>query len=264
MAPWIPSPNFHRGRRRPLAFVVWHSTESTERAGAAAAVARNWFALRSSKVSAHVVADAAGVVECVKPGDTAWHCANGNADGYGVEVVGRAGQGDGWTDEYSLAAIRHACTWIRTLPALEGVPARWLTDDQLRRRQPGHTTHAQVARVLGGTTHTDPGPAFPLDYVMRQLGGRLVPGLAAQTSESLPAVRLDDRGPAVASLQRWLNSHDWTPDLPLLVPDGIYGRRTAAVVRAAQAQCGVTGPDADGTVIGPRTRAALWARGWRA
>jgi peptidoglycan hydrolase-like protein with peptidoglycan-binding domain len=49
----------------------------------------------------------------------------------------------------------------------------------------------------------------------------------------------------------------------VLKPDGDYGPKTVAVVRAAQEQCGVTGPDAVGTPVGPRTKAAFWARGWR-
>jgi hypothetical protein len=73
-------------------------------------------------------------------------------------------------------------------------------------------------------------------------------------------MRADSR---VIALQRWLNAYDWTPDLPLLRPDGTYGDQTAEVVKAAQAQCGVTGSDADGRIVGPRTTAAFAARGAR-
>ena len=90
-----------------------------------------------------------------------------------------------------------------------------------------------------------------------------LPGFAARTWESLPTLREGDTGRGVESLQRWLNRHDWTPDLPLLDPDGIYGPATVRVVFAAQRQCGVTGPDADGTIVGPRSKRAFWAKGWR-
>ena len=69
--------------------------------------------------------------------------------------------------------------------------------------------------------------------------------------------------PRVAALQRFLNAHDWTPNLPLLPVTGNYLDGTRDVVRRAQAQCGVTGPDADGTTVGPRTSAAFAARGAR-
>jgi CHAP domain len=67
----------------------------------------------------------------------------------------------------------------------------------------------------------------------------------------------------VIALQRFLNAYNWWPALPLLSPLGNYLEQTVAVVKAAQAQCGVTGPDADGTIVGPRTIAAFAARGAR-
>jgi surface antigen len=73
-------------------------------------------------------------------------------------------------------------------------------------------------------------------------------------------MRADSR---VVALQRFLNAYPWRPALPLLPPTGNYLTQTRDVVRSAQAQCGVTGPDADGSVVGPRTRAAFAARGAR-
>jgi hypothetical protein len=73
-------------------------------------------------------------------------------------------------------------------------------------------------------------------------------------------MRNDDR---VRNLQRFLNAYNWRPALPLLPVTGNYLDGTRDVVRAAQAQCGVTGPDADGTSVGPRTSAAFAARGAR-
>lgn len=66
---------------------------------------------------------------------------------------------------------------------------------------------------------------------------------------------------AVKRLQEFLNRYDWRPELPLLPVTGNYLDGTRDVVRAAQQQCGVTGPDADGTIIGPRTSTAFAARG---
>jgi hypothetical protein len=73
-------------------------------------------------------------------------------------------------------------------------------------------------------------------------------------------MRSDSR---VIALQRWLNAHPWRPALPLLPPTGNYLEQTVAVVKAAQAQCGITGPDADGRTVGPRTKTAFAARGFR-
>jgi hypothetical protein len=81
--------------------------------------------------------------------------------------------------------------------------------------------------------------------------------------DTLPTLKKGDRSPAVAALQRWLNAHDWNPNLPVLVVDGDYGSKTTEVVRLAQAQLGVTGAEAIGTPIGHRTKAAFWRAGFR-
>jgi peptidoglycan hydrolase-like protein with peptidoglycan-binding domain len=61
----------------------------------------------------------------------------------------------------------------------------------------------------------------------------------------------------VRALMRYRNAAPWDPELPLLPVTGNYLDQTREVVRRAQAQLGITGPDADGTVIGPRTKAAF-------
>jgi surface antigen len=73
-------------------------------------------------------------------------------------------------------------------------------------------------------------------------------------------MRADSR---VMVLQRFLNAYNWRPELPLLPVTGNYLAQTTAVVKGAQAQCGITGPDANGTIVGPRTKQAFHARGAR-
>ncbi|MFL6111719.1 MAG: hypothetical protein ACJ786_10250, partial [Catenulispora sp.] len=67
----------------------------------------------------------------------------------------------------------------------------------------------------------------------------------------------------VAAFQRQSNSYPWAPELPVLPPTGNYLDQTKALVAAIQRQVGVTGPDADGSTIGPRTKAELARRGFR-
>lgn len=249
MALWTPSPNMHPGRRAPLRWVVWHSTESNEVTGGAYNVAAGWFARRESQASAHIVADNGadqrypdGIVECVKPDNTAWHARAANASGYGVEVIGRAGQGAAWSDAYSLAAVRNACRWIKNCPQLRHIPARWLSDSDLREGESGHISHSQVSRVLGGT-HTDPGVGFPYAYVMDQLGMPVVPTGAT--------LRMGYSGDGVRALQAGLNRV--FPSYSQLVVDGDFGPATYEVVRQFQRRSGLT---ADG-IVGPATWAAL-------
>lgn len=170
---WVPSPNFTAGRPGPIRWVIWHDTEGNETSGSALGVARGWFGIERSKVSAHIVADGLDVVECVRPQDRAWHCGpQGNPLGYGIEIVGHADQSvTEWRDPYSLAALQNACRWVLSVPVLADLPRRFLSDAELRSGASGHITHAQVSRVLGGSTHTDPGPNFPFDVVTSYLNG---------------------------------------------------------------------------------------------
>lgn len=262
MSIWVRSPNFHPGRRKPLTWCVWHSTESNETRGGAYNVAAGWFAKPASKVSAHIVVDDGadprypdGIVECVRPGDTAWHAASANSAGYGIEIIGKAGQGgDAWSDPYSLAAIQNACLWVLSTPSLQSIPSRWLTDAQLRAGDRGHILHSQVSRVLGGTTHTDPGFGFPHAKVMEWLRGRSVSPPAASiggAGRTLRVVAPLLSGDDVRGLQAGLNRV--FPSYSRLTVDGVYGPGTAAVVREFQTRSGLV---ADG-VVGPATRSAL-------
>lgn len=86
---------------------------------------------------------------------------------------------------------------------------------------------------------------------------------AAEPWNALPTLAQGSKGPAVSALQRFCNAHNWTPNLPLLTVDGDYGPGTVKVIKAAQGQLGITGPDAVGTPFGPRTKRAFWAAGYR-
>lgn len=69
--------------------------------------------------------------------------------------------------------------------------------------------------------------------------------------------------PRVAAFQRQSNAFPWHPELPVLPATGNYLDQTRDLVRRIQAQVGVTGADADGSTIGPRTKAELARRGFR-
>jgi hypothetical protein len=75
-------------------------------------------------------------------------------------------------------------------------------------------------------------------------------------------LREGDTGPAVAALQKFLNATFPAYSHIDLGPQR-YGPQTAAVIAEFQRRAGVTGPDADGTIVGPRTWAALERFGFR-
>jgi N-acetyl-anhydromuramyl-L-alanine amidase AmpD len=257
MTQFIQARNYHPGRRKPIRVVVIHDMEAPQAHDTAENVAA-WFGGPSApQASAHVCCDDNSVVECVKPGDTAWHAPNANADGYGVELAGYRDQGHAWTNAFSKAMFQQACKWLASLPALSHIPARWLTDAQLADGvTAGFTTHAQVTRVFGGGDHTDPGVGSPqasdfpasmfIKYMQAARGG----------AQPKPVVVVDRwlrftnprlHGNDVTNVQHALNvAGNHIPE------DGIYGMQTAQLIAVFQKNRGITERG-----CGPQTWAAL-------
>jgi hypothetical protein len=67
----------------------------------------------------------------------------------------------------------------------------------------------------------------------------------------------------VAAFQRQSNAFPWAPELPVVPATGNYLDQTKDLVAKIQAQVGITGPDANGETIGPRTKSELARRGFR-
>lgn len=123
-----------------------------------------------------------------------------------------------------------------------------------------YTDHGKVAGING---NVDLNVFYGDVNALRRYGahGAGPPAPPPPGPSTLPALQYGDRSEAVKSLQRWLNGYDWKPPLPVLPITGFYGPDTTAVVLGAQRQCGIT--DGDGRNIGPKTRAAFFARGLR-
>lgn len=85
---------------------------------------------------------------------------------------------------------------------------------------------------------------------------------ATSPGADLPTLRAGERSENVRRLQDWSNWYPWAPALPVVPETGFYGAQTTALVAAMQRRVGVTGSDADGRIIGPRTNAALAALGY--
>lgn len=109
--------------------------------------------------------------------------------------------------------------------------------------------------------------AYAADMMARLGAWRARLSGAAAPSAPAPAgtpgaLRQGDTGPAVAQLQAFLNAN-YPAYSKIDVGPQRYGPQTVGVVREFQRRSGVTGPDADGTIIGPRTWAKLLEAGYR-
>jgi len=136
--------------------------------------------------------------------------------------------------------------------------------------------NAEIARGHAETSITgkwDPGnaPSHTIDLAwMRSMVWPIVQGQPSPVNNPiasppvLPTLSYGMRNnSSVAHLQAFLNAYPWKPALPILPVTGNYLDQTKSVMAAAQVRMGVTGSDANGSIVGPRTNAALYQRGYR-
>lgn len=155
----------------PATRVVIHSTVSPCEPGGRFKVAA-YFRTEASGGSAHYVADPVAAVQVVGDHTIAWH-APPNAHSFGIEMCDMPGPLPG---DHFIAAVwkaaRRRWRWRRPeqqallhvtaqlaaqLCGAYGIPAVFLTAGALRKGRHGVTTHANVSRAFGQSTHWDPG-----------------------------------------------------------------------------------------------------------
>jgi len=170
-------------------FGVLHTAETPLRAGYAAAIAR-YFA-GGPGTSCHYMTDPAESWGVLDDSLVAWHCGTGNLNSIALEQAGRAAMTRAeWLVPDGYAQLRRNALIMRAARARYGIGLYWMTDAQLlaaHRRQivGGWATHDQCRRVLGGTTHTDPGGGFPLDVQMTLANGDIMATLDAEDIENI-------------------------------------------------------------------------------
>lgn len=87
---------------------------------------------------------------------------------------------------------------------------------------------------------------------------------ATAPGSDLPTLRAGERSENVRRLQAWARTYPWPPaaKIPLVPATGYYGAQTIELVAAIQRYREVTGTDADGTIVGPRTNRSLAVLGY--
>lgn len=79
----------------------------------------------------------------------------------------------------------------------------------------------------------------------------------------LPTLTYGMRGSAAVGRLQTFMRDNYPAYAKTLPTTGNYLEQTADVIATFQARSGITGPDADGRTVGPRTKAALWAAHFR-
>jgi N-acetyl-anhydromuramyl-L-alanine amidase AmpD len=163
---------FRQGQPR---IIVIHSIECPLGSGWAYSLAVNW--MQHADVSVHYIVDPSQVVQCLDEALIAWGAGTVNSAAIHIEQSGYARYSRAeWTAPDGLAQIQRLGSLVADIASRHDIPVRWLTDDQLKAAfngagPGGMATHSDCTRVIGGTTHTDPGPDYPRDLLLRAATG---------------------------------------------------------------------------------------------
>lgn len=166
-------PRWFTNQKTRKKYVMIHATANNATAENEASYAKR----RPDSTSSHYYVDDDSIVQSLDTDLRAWHAGNteGNDHAIAYELtaqnvnVGRAW----WLDTDNIEWPLFADQVAKDCEA-HGITPRTLTDAQLRvGSMTGIITHVQGNRVWGGSDHTDPGPNFPMDYLVSQVKKRL-------------------------------------------------------------------------------------------
>jgi N-acetyl-anhydromuramyl-L-alanine amidase AmpD len=158
---FVEANSFRQANRTSIDRIVIHTAQIQEHRDSAEDVA-SFFSNPSTNVSAHYCIDNNTIVQCVRDEDIAFHAFGDNDSTLGFELSGFAGQThEQWRDPYSDMVVERAAKLAAEKCKKYGIPVRWLTPDQERRRRKGFVTHKIVSDVWGDSIRSDPGPHFP-------------------------------------------------------------------------------------------------------
>lgn len=175
--PFVKAKHFKSLKSQPprkVRLVVIHDMEYPEKKSAAEDVARYFTDPRDDRgrpvtASAHICVDADSIVQCVWDRDVAYAAPECNHDGIQIELAGYGKQSRGdWDDEYSRALLDRAARAVAEYCRKYAIPARHLSNEELKRGDKGIIGHYQASAVYHKSDHTDPGPNFPWDsFIVR-------------------------------------------------------------------------------------------------
>lgn len=205
-------PRWYTATRTRKLYVMVHATANTASAEAEASYAKR----RPSRVSSHYYVDDDSIVQSLDTDYRAWHAGNdeGNDHAIAYELtarnmnVGRAWWLDLANIEWPLFAGQVAKDCRE-----HGITPRDLTVQQLRAGdRTGFCMHYEGNQAWGGSDHTDPGPNFPMDHLVRQVRALLEEDdVSAKDVWGYDLENVRDKAPKNAStMLRYTNHYAYT------------------------------------------------------
>lgn len=173
--PYVAAVHQRPRPKMPPNIIVIHDGETNEGPTAAEGMAA-YFASGHTTGSAHICVDNNSGVRCAPDAFRTNGAGGMNDTGLHIEQAGRASQSaKDWQDPYSLAVIANCASivsqWTTRYPNIRRkfLHARDLASGERN----GITSHREVtaAGFPGNDGHSDPGPAYPIDYFMSLVTG---------------------------------------------------------------------------------------------
>lgn len=163
-----PAAHTSPGENKPIHRIVLHSTVSPCQSGGAAATAR-YFRSSASSGSAHYVVDPTDTVQVVFDSVIAWH-APPNPNSLGIEMCDMPTLLNllRWVDKNHRDMLKRAALLTAQLCVAYDVPPAFLSIRALKAGKHGITTHNNVSKAFGQSSHWDPG-AWPKRLFMRMV-----------------------------------------------------------------------------------------------
>ena len=156
-------PAHYGSTRTDKRYIAIHNTSNDATAEGEASYAKR----RTDSVSAHYFVDNNSIVQSLNTDLRAYHAGSttGNSQAIAYEITGTNGKSRAWwmanvawpllARQIALDCREHA------------IEPRLLTVAEIKAgKLTGIITHDQMRQAWGGTTHTDPGPNFPLDHLL--------------------------------------------------------------------------------------------------
>lgn len=164
-------------------YIAIHNTSNDASAINEASYAKR----RTDSISSHYYVDNERIIQSLNTAYRAYHAGSttGNAYAIAYEITGTNGKSRQWwldNVQWDLLAKQ-----IATDMKFWGIQNRKLTVAQIEAGSAtGIITHNDMRLAWGGTTHTDPGPNFPMDYLLTKVGLALNPPKPAQPKPPAP------------------------------------------------------------------------------
>jgi N-acetyl-anhydromuramyl-L-alanine amidase AmpD len=153
---------------RQSKWIVIHSAEIGESLAGAEAL-MNVCATQERVASWHYAVDADSITQSVRERNIAFHAPGASSQSIGIELSGRARQtAEEWQDPYSLRMLELVAWLVSDISSRHGMPFTFVNAAGLIAGASGITTHAEVSKAWRKSDHWDPGPNFPMEWLLER------------------------------------------------------------------------------------------------